>query len=437
MRAGLALAALLSLVSCTPHVPEGLACRTTTDCPPEQTCVASLCHRPVGLDAHLDADLDGGADGVDAAPPDALVPMDGALDVGTDAAMRLDSGPQPLLAFDESITLGPLPSPGLGTVTAFESADLGTDGIDDFVVGGTNHAYAIRSVGPITYGAALAYATTGIAHDWLLDDADVDGDLDLWSLGEGGTGVVEYATNDGAGVFGGGSSVPNFGFEVRSLTLADVSGDHVVDILVSTGSGVHEFDRGTSSDLGIVVAMPAIATYVVPTGAMPRLLVMGTDTQYYERASSGATSQIATFPPTAVNVAGGIDAVVIDVDGDTHEDVVLLHSIVGSTEVVVLRQLPSGDLALLSRFDAGHGATDLVVVDLDDRARPEIAVSHGSGSSTDNVSVYDALTGSQRTSLATGSQRGIVSGQFDMDGRTDLACVSSDGSIHIWLNATL
>ncbi len=427
------LALALAFVGCTPRIPEGLACTVDGDCPPGQTCALSgTCHI-AGTDAGTmpDGGRDASVDGdVDAAAPDAP-PADTGLDAPTPTD---DTGPMPVLSFGTETTTGPLPS-DLGSVIAFLSAELGSDNVDDFVIGGTSHAYVYRSTAALAYDSPASYASMGMGLDWTLTDVEPDGSLDLWCMSDPSSARVFTFINTGTAFDGSlGTALFSLGPNRHALTVSDVNGDTTPDIVVSGATGVQATARGSGGSLGTIISGATNDTLVLHGNGDPHLFVRASAVRYFVYHGVGTATQIGAFPPSG-DLAAPRDAVLYDYDGDADDDVVLLRGAGAADEIVVLTQEDGDVLTIAARFDVAPGTTGVAVAELVGGGTPELVVSRSAGGATDVASVYD-VAGTELVQLPTGSRVGVVTGSYDGMGALDVAFVGADGALDIWINQT-
>ena len=218
-----------------------------------------------------------------------------------------------------------------------------------------DNGYESESVG-ITVNAvndAPTYTTLPTENEAIVDnsvanasaitsgDLDADGDLDV--VGVTSDGQIVVYDNDGDGGFSAATSIFNTaGFDFSSVVTADLDGDGDLDIIAANNT-----PDGTES--GIVMMMN-------------QLVDSGTEsytTLQMENTSFGAS-----------------DIAVIDIDGDTHLDIVVTYA--DSGEVVLYEQ---DSPLVFSRSVAGTvaGARGMDVGDIDGDGSLDIAVAGSAG----------------------------------------------------------
>lgn len=125
---------------------------------------------------------------------------------------------------------------------ALTLGDLNGDGILDLVTAGYRGPYGTATIrlgtGDGSFGAAVSYRTEGISSEALtLGDLNGDGILDLVTAGyraPDGTATIRFGTGDGS--FGAAVSYATESSSSQALALGDLNGDGILD-LVTTGVG--------------------------------------------------------------------------------------------------------------------------------------------------------------------------------------------------------
>jgi hypothetical protein len=213
---------------------------------------------------------------------------------------------------------------------------------------------------PGTFGPAAAYPTGGTAPEGLkTGDLNGDGRPDLVVTNSiSGTVAVLLGAPATPGTFGPAVTYSAGGLDTWSVALHDVNKDGRLD-LIATNNG--------NNTIGVLLGAPAApgtfglaATYAAPT---PGYLALG------------------------------------DVNGDGRLDVVTNSYLYGTTTSVLLGQATAGTFGAATTFaTGGNGPVGLVVADLNNDGRPDLATANFVSST---VSVL--LNAGTFTPLATGS----------------------------------
>ncbi len=323
---------------------------------------------------------------------------DGKLDLvvaGTGGAMvsLLGNGDgtfqQPSQAF-------PVNSPG-GMFVAV--GDFNGDGYPDATVAGKQSGTVAVLVGngDGTFAQAVNYPVAPQASSLIVTDLNGDGKLDIVAAsgtpyviaGDHGSGDVSVLLGNGDGSFRAGSVVPA-GMTPVAVAAADFNGDHIVDVVTA--------NQG-SNDLTYLVGK---ASGGFQTGVPISL------------ASGGAN---LPAQPSALLTA--------DFNRDRRPDLAVADY--GSGQVTILLAGANGVFSSPLSFSAGNNPSGLAAADFNGDGNLDIAVADAGMNGTGDVMVFAGAGGgfTQSATLAAGSHPvAVVAGDFNHDGKMDLAAVS-------------
>ena len=272
-------------------------------------------------------------------------------------------------------------------------ADFDRDGVDDIAV--ANQTAGTLQVVLLSSGGAVKALPTPVAvaaFPWGIaaGDFDRDGIPDLVSASADANGTVELFKGVGNGTFT--SNAPASQALVGGTPQAIVAGD---------------FNRDGRLDVAVVVQ------HVLPAADPEILLVLGDGSGGWLSVNR-LTVSIAGQRPIALAVG--------DVDNDGDLDVVTGGS--NSPDIVVLLGDGMGNLTAQPKFSGLTWTTSLALADFDGDGILDLAVAR-EGSFTHGVSVFtgDGLGGfpNRKDFAFTDDAFGIAAGDFDGDGRPDLA----------------
>ena len=323
---------------------------------------------------------------------------DGKLDLvvaGTGGAMvsLLGNGDgtfqQPSQAF-------PVNSPG-GMFVAV--GDFNGDGYPDAAVAGkqSGTVAVLAGNGDGTFAQAVNYPVAPQASSLIVTDLNGDGRLDIVAAsgtpyviaGDHGSGDVSVLLGNGDGSFRAGSVAPA-GMTPVAIAAADFSGDHIVDVVTA--------NQG-SNDLTYLAGM---ASGGFQTGVSVPL-------------TSGGTNLPAQ--PSALLSA--------DFNRDRRPDLAVADY--GSGQVTVLLAGANGVFLSPVSFAAGNNPSGLAAADFTSDGNLDLAVADAGMNGTGDVMVFAGAGGgfTPRSTLSAGSHPvAVVAGDFNHDGKMDLAAVS-------------
>lgn len=239
---------------------------------------------------------------------------------------------------------------------------------------------------------------------------------------------------------------PSKGRQTQSVVSGDFNQDGKIDLVtvnardfsvtVQTGNGDGTFQHtGTFFTGGVNRGPVDLAAGDLNHDGKPDLTVAIVDGAVSVLIGNGD----GTFQAPLIFAAGiSPQSVAIgDLNGDSHPDIATVNfgqaSIPGSPSVEVLLGNGSGSFKSTGRFPVGDQPFDLAISDFNNDSRPDIAVTfRGTSGSNGGISI---LTGNgngtfQPATVVSGiaSTIGILAGDFNNDGKTDLAATRTNAA---------
>jgi hypothetical protein len=279
----------------------------------------------------------------------------------------------------------------------------------------------------ITFAPHTAFSTGTNPREVVLADINGDGRLDVIVANQG-AGSIGVLLGNGAGGLLAATSFPGPAQPVN-LALGDFNGDGRLDVavadatggLVSVGNGDGTFGAATTYP-GFSTAVGVATADLDGDGVLDLVVTFqgGTGVAVLRGNGNG------TFQAKVDYAVGGFmfDPVLADMNGDGRLDLVAARNSTG--EVVVLPGTGAATFGAAQAFPVGNGPTAIGVVDLNGDGILDIAVANSSGGANTLSILLGVGNGTflPQSTLATADPLGIVTADFDRDGRVDLAASS-------------
>jgi hypothetical protein len=403
----------------------------------------------------------------DESAPDGGSPSAGSgTDGGSagDSAQPADSGeagaPTSISSCDGTYSLAPAAGvPFTATPTVIAAADVNKDGKTDLLslVNGVGAVVALSN-GDGTFKTPVPSGGTvfGGGANLAVGDLDGDGAPDLVvSATQGGNTVYKWQKNNGDGTFAPEQMLQQASDSARSSTLADVSGDGLVDlvvlgsnsvlVLVNEGKGAFAapvtYSQSTSAAWEAALAPTA---YTDPLGLVVADLDGDglLDLAFSQDTAGGVFVSLnghGSFedPVPYAGTTGFTPATVVaaDLDGDGHVDLALLGRDNTTTNLNVFTNQGKGTFATgkgAALPAVGLSGTDLLATDLDGDGHPDLIAFYNAGGGpwvflNDGKGNFpDALTYS--AGPAPDDALCLAVGTFSGDGVVSLAVLQSEPS---------
>ncbi|HZL99007.1 MAG TPA: FG-GAP-like repeat-containing protein [Planctomycetota bacterium] len=295
-------------------------------------------------------------------------------------------------------------------------------------------------------------AESSVVWDADLADTDADGDVDVVYVVPFGTPCQRF--NDGQGQFGPLVGVPTYSFKFEN-ELEDLDGDGSADLVYYEPDIFFDLWFGTMKNAGSGTFLWVSSAFVMLTADIEshRRIALGdvTGDGLRDAAFTSLVSGLRLFrgvPPAPGETIPGwyvpqlistkpcADAVMVDLDGNGHLD--LVASVPPLDSVFVWLAGASGELIRPQRFPAGESPDALAAADLDLDGAPDIVVTNPT---TGAVHVLAGAGGGSlqapvRVHVGAGPTD-IVAADLDGDGDSDLAVTcASAGHVALLFNAT-
>lgn len=342
----------------------------------------------------------------------------------------------PLLYAAQSAQLG-------GPSVRIVAADVDGDGDDDLVSNEVQEVRLVRSLGAAGFAPPEELFSSFDSVDFAVADLDSDGDLDLAQLND--IAKVTLLHGDGTGAFAFAAPLLDTPFMELNLDAADLDADGDADLLGLFGtqgapSWKYALWRGTAAgafDAPIVEITGSHVSHALGDVTGDGLL----DLVYVDQWSPGSTPAVLvihlgtvsgplapylTSNPFASPTTHALDLALADLDADGTLDVAAGNATGGWVHTA--RGLGGGAFATASSFWTGASGRGLAVADFDGNGRPDVAAAQQLSATSACAVLWSEPSGSPTIGPLHGigavGASNLASGDFDGDGRLDLALAS-------------
>ncbi len=315
--------------------------------------------------------------------------------------------------------------------------DFNGDGIADLAVANKtdNNVSIFLGNGNATFAPAVNYPAGSSPVYVVVGDFNGDGNLDL---AVGGSGGVVILSGDGTGAFPTSANIPIQGATITSLAVADFNGDGIADLAMSdnTNNLVDIYLGSANGTFALKGSLGATNPQSIQVADFDR-----NGTADLAFISSGQVSVVlgngdGTFGSAASYPAGNVPYSIAVGDFQGNGNLGLAVANLGDGMVAVLLGNGNGtfqaqtsyssggaNLSYIAASDVnGDGKVDLLVANFNTSVG-SVGVLYGNG---------DGTFGAATTYTVGNSPASIAVGDFNGDGRADLA-IANDGSASVGL----
>ena len=295
-----------------------------------------------------------------------------------------------------------------------------------------------------TFQAPAIYPTGGESTSVALGDFNGDGKPDLVTA-DNSSGVSVFVSN-GNGTFQA-RAIYAAGQLPRSVAVGDLNGDGKADLAVANlgsdnisvllGNGNGKFQTAVS--------------YPTPAGGQPYSVAIGDlnrDGKLDLAVTNSNSSSVSILlgngdgsfqaPLTYPTASSPHSVAIADFNGDGHLDLAIANW--GNSSVSVLLGNGDGTFQTALTYGIGSGPETVIVADFNQDLKPDLAVASGSGLSVLLGNGDGTMQAAVNFTLPAevGSVGGLAAGDFNGDGKVDLAMAdASSDTVAILLNTSV
>lgn len=327
--------------------------------------------------------------------------------------------------------------------SSLAAGDLDRDGRTDLVVGfttTTNAVAVLRGTSTNSFAAAVSYPAPGTTPQVTVADVNADGRLDVIAAGNGSTGTASYYLGLGDGRLSVVTALPVSQFPVGVAT-GDFDRDGRTDaVVIQQATNQAQLLRS----LPPVIPAPFALANTLSTTTADRPVYLATgdlnldgrqDVVFTQQLTSGFRFAFGGATPGSFGTISGVSTIgqgrrvaIADVNRDGLPDVLVSTWDGLTARLVAFTNNGLGGFAQASSNSGGPDPVDLVAADFNNDGRIDVAqVGVNAGGSSQllyRTGNGDGTFGSSTTLSAGFFASGIVAGDINNDGRTDVIVTS-------------
>ncbi len=323
----------------------------------------------------------------------------------------------------------------------------------------------ISTSGAIAYASKVDFTTGTTPLGVAIGDLDGDGKSDLAVTNNNNTSVSIFRNTSTSGIIDASSFAAKVDFTTGAfpwnVAIGDLDGDGKLDLAVTNdGSASVSVFRNTSTS-GIVDTSSFAVKVDFTTGTAPlgiaiddldgdgkSDLAVTNSNNTVSLLRNISTSGTVSFATKEDFITGTLpfNVAIGDLDGDGKPDLAVTNR--DSNNISVFRNIStSGTIAYAAKVDFTTGTNPLGIAigDLDGDSKPDLAVANSGSAAvsvfrnTSTSGIIDISSFASKVDFTTGaSPRGVVTGDFDVDGKPDLAMANlTAGTISLLRNTEL